>query len=328
MQFIALDAHRYLTYINNNRRSRRLAVPPRADGISLFLKLIVMLLIFSTACSRGPTLSPSSKDSTQTPLLHPSPQISQTPNHKPPSDSTKTQIPTLTDGPSQCLDQTGTILTEEIDVPFSNQSLPYHIYLPPCYTEDIHRSYPTLYMLHGIQADDSQWVDLGIVELSDALITSGQVEPFMIVMPWDKPGLDIELALVEELVPHIDNVYRSRSQAPWRAIGGLSRGGGWALRIGMKHPDVFGVIGLHSPATFYDTGYITLWVREIPKEIVPRIWIDIGKNDSLREETLNLISLFDELEMPYTSSLPEGDHSPDYWSTHLEEYLLWYTSQW
>jgi S-formylglutathione hydrolase FrmB len=326
MLFIALDAHRYLAYINNNRRSRRLAVLPRADGIYLFLKQILLLLIFSTACSRVPTPSPTSKDSTPTPLLHPTSRMSQTPNHKPLSDSTET--PTLTGGPSQCLEQTGTILTEEIDVPFSNQSLPYRIYLPPCYTEDIHRDYPTLYMLHGIQADDSQWIELGIVELSDALITDGQVEPFLIVMPWQKSGLDIELALVEELVPHIDDVYRSRRQALWRAIGGLSRGGGWALRIGLKHPDIFGVIGLHSPATFYDAVYISLWIREIPKAIVPKIWIDIGKEDSLRDETLNLISFFDELEVPYTSSLPEGDHSPDYWSAHLEEYLLWYTSHW
>jgi S-formylglutathione hydrolase FrmB len=328
MQFTALDAHHHLTYINSNRRSRRLAVLPRADGVSLLLKQIILLLIFSTACSRTPTPSPPSRDITPTPPLHTPPRMSLTPDHKLLPNTTETQPPTLADRSAVCLDQKGIVLTEEIDVPFSNQSLPFRIYLPPCYAEDIHQDYPTLYMLHGIQADDSQWVEMGIVELSDALITSGQVEPFLIVMPWQKTGLDIELALVEELVPHIDDVYRSRTQPFWRAIGGLSRGGGWALRIGLKHPDVFGVIGLHSPATFYDAVYIALWVREIPKEIVPRIWIDIGKEDSLREATLNLILLFDELEVPHTSSLPEGGHSPTYWSAHLEEYLLWYTSQW
>jgi enterochelin esterase family protein len=220
------------------------------------------------------------------------------------------------------------VLSEEIDTSLSNQSLTFHIYLPPCYAEDIDQNYPTLYMLHGIQADDSQWVDLGISDLSDNLIINGRVEPFIIIMPWHKTGLDIEATLIEELVPYVDKSYRSRPQPFWRAIGGLSRGGGSALRIGLKHPDVFGVIGLHSPATFYDTVYVSLWIREISKEDMPRIWLDIGKEDSLRDAALDLIVLLDELEVPYTSLLPEGDHSPAYWSAHLEEYLLWYTLGW
>ncbi len=228
----------------------------------------------------------------------------------------------------ECNDQTGTVLAEEINAHSLNQSLTFQIYLPPCYEEDKDHDYPTLYMLHGIQADDSQWLDLGLIDVSENLIANGRVEPFIIIMPWHKTGLDIEAILVEELVPYIDEIYRSRPQPFWRAIGGLSRGGGSALRIGLKHPNVFGVIGLHSPATFYDTVYVSLWIREIPIEDLPRIWIDIGKEDSLRDATLDLISLLDELEVPYTSLLPEGDHSPAYWSAHLEDYILWYALRW
>ena len=326
MPFNALDDQQQLTYINVNRRSRRLADLPRADGASFLLKQTLLFLILSAACSRVPTPYTPPKDTTPTPLQPATPTLSPTSESTP--HLTPTITSTLTDKPSVCLDQTGTVLTDEIDVPFSNQSLPFRTYLPPCYTEDINQDYPTLYLLHGIQADHSQWVELGINELSDTLIISGRVKPFIIIMPWQKRGLDIERALVEELVPHIDEIYRSRPQPFWRAIGGLSLGGGRALRIGLKHPDVFGVIGLHSPATFYDTVYLSLWVREIPKETMPRIWIDIGKDDSLREAIMALITLFDELEIPFTSSLPEGDHSPAYWSAHLEEYLLWYTLQW
>ncbi len=328
MQFNTLDVYHQLTYINSNRRSRRLAYLTQADGASFILKLTLLTLLLSTACSRTPTLPLPSRDVTSTVLPPTTPQLSDTPDTMPPSTSIETQAIVFTDEPRECNDQAGTVLSEEINVSISNQSLPFRIYLPPCYAEDIDQDYPTLYLLHGIQANDSQWVDLGISDLSDNLITSGRVEPFIIIMPWQKTGLDIENALVEELVPHIDEAYRSRSQPFWRAIGGLSQGGGSALRIGLKHPDVFGVIGLHSPATFYDTVYISLWIRGISKEDMPRIWIDIGKEDSLRDATLALIALLDELEVPYTSLLPEGDHSPAYWSAHLEEYLLWYTLQW
>jgi enterochelin esterase-like enzyme len=320
-----LDAYHQLTYINSNRRSRRLAYLTQADGASFFLKLTLLTLLLSAACGQAPTPNLPSMEVTSIKIT---PQLSQTPYTTPPATSIQTQAPIIGGEPHQCNDQTGTVLSEEIDTFLSNQSLTFHIYLPPCYAEDIDQDYPTLYMLHGIQADDSQWVDLGINDLSDNLITSGRVEPFMIIMPWHKTGLDMEATLVEELVPYIDKSYRSRPQPFWRAIGGLSRGGGSALRIGLKHPDVFGVIGLHSPATFYDTVYVSLWIREISKEDMPRIWIDIGKEDSLRDATLDLIAQLDELEVLYTSLLPEGDHSPAYWSAHLEEYLLWYTLRW
>jgi enterochelin esterase family protein len=206
--------------------------------------------------------------------------------------------------------------------------LVFQVYLPPCYEEGIDQDYPTLYMLHGLHADASQWLDLGITEIAANLISSGQVEPFIIVLPTQKAGVDLESAVIDELVPYIDNVYRSQQDPAFRAIGGLSRGGGSALRIGLKHPDIFGNIGLHSPATFYDLVYVTLWIRGIPKDDLPRIWIDIGKDDSLRESTLALIATLDELEVAYTSLLPEGDHTAAYWSAHLEDYLRWYTSLW
>jgi enterochelin esterase-like enzyme len=240
----------------------------------------------------------------------------------------ETQAKLFTGESHECNDQTGTILSTEIDSSISNQPLTFRVYLPPCYADDSDQDYPTLYMLHGIQSDDSQWVDLGITDLADNLISSGRLEPFIIIMPWRKTGLDLEIALIEELIPHIDEIYQTRSQPFWRAIGGLSRGGGSALRIGLKHPDVFGVIGLHSPATFYDTVYVSIWIREISMEDMPRIWIDIGDEDTLRDATLELIALLDELEVPYTSLLPEGDHSPAYWSAHLEDYLLWYALPW
>lgn len=323
MQFNTLDAYHQLTYINNNRRSRRLAYLTQADGASFLLKMTLLTLLLSSACSQTPHLP--SMEVTSTAIT---PQLSQTPKTMTTPTPLETQTMVPTGESPECNDQTGSVISEVIETSIPSQFLTFYIYLPPCYAEDIDRDYPTLYMLHGIQADASQWIDLGISDLSDSLISGGRVEPFIVVMPWQKTGIDVEVVLIEELVPYIDETYRSRPQPIWRSIGGLSRGGGSALRIGLKHPDVFRTIGLHSPATFYDAVYVSLWIREISKEEIPRIWIDIGNEDSLRDATLELIALLDELGVPYTSLLPEGDHSPAYWSAHLKEYLLWYALQW
>lgn len=328
MPFNPLDAYNQLTYINNNRRSRRLAFLTQADGASFVFKLIIFTLMLSSACGQAPTPHRPSLEATSTVLVSITPQLNQTSEAMASPTPIETQAMLSTGESHDCDNRIGTTLSIEIDSSISTQPIAFRIYLPPCYAEDSDQNYPALYMLHGIQSDDSQWVDLGITDIANNLISSGQVEPFIIIMPWQKTGLDIENALIEDLVPHIDEIYRTRSQPFWRAIGGLSRGGGSALRIGLKHPDVFGVIGLHSPATFYDIVYVSLWIREISIEDMPRIWIDIGDQDSLRDATLELIALLDELEVPYTSLLPEGDHSPAYWSAHLEDYLLWYALPW
>jgi enterochelin esterase-like enzyme len=227
------------------------------------------------------------------------------------------------------VDQHGVILTGELEAASLSRSLPYRIYLPPCYAEDPEAQYPTLYLLHGLARTDSQWDDLGVDEKADSLIASGSAPPFLIVMPWERKGLDFEAAIVEALVPFVDGTFRTRPQKAWRAIGGVSRGAGWALRIGLKHPDTFGAIGLHSPAVLTpDLFYVPGWVESIPPESVPRLWIDIGDRDSLRFSTYKLRELLDELGLKYSWRMDPGEHTEQYWAAHVEHYLRWYTETW
>ena len=52
------------------------------------------------------------------------------------------------------------LVTELID-PALPRSLPFRIYLPPCYGQPEIRDYPVLYLLHGQTYRDDQWVNLG-----------------------------------------------------------------------------------------------------------------------------------------------------------------------
>ena len=332
MQLAGLDVNPHSAYTQGNRRPRRLVEFPRADGDlyfrSLILTLVTLLLLIS-ACNNPQESLQSTFNPTPTAVLpNATAELSLTP--MPTSTPSTTPTPPCPPNPTRpaCLDQPGVIVTRELEDPSLPQNLSFRVYLPPCYPEDLNIRYPTLYLLHGLQSSDRQWDELGVDEQADVLITSGRAPPFLIVMPWQKTGVEIETTMVDILVPHIDQIYRTLHQPAWRAVGGLSRGGGWALRIGLRHPDLFGAIGLHSPAIFFSDPYIALWVKDIPEEAMPRLWIDIGNKDSLLESTLALIAFLEELGIPHTSLMPIGDHTSEYWSSHLEDYLLWYTSGW
>ena len=58
------------------------------------------------------------------------------------------------------------------------------------------------------------------------------------------------------------------------------------------------------------------------------MWIDVGDHDSLRSSVFELTAALDELGFPYTWTFDPGDHTPEYWSAHLEIYLRWYTESW
>ncbi len=269
------------------------------------------------ACA-GPLPSPTS-----TFAPSPSPTLSPSPRPTPSPQPSATLEPVL-----QCLSEGGHVVQSELIDPALPRSLPYRVFVPPCAAEQA-GSLPALFLLHGLARTDSEWDDLGADELAQAWIASGLVPPFLIVMPWERLGLDFELAIVEHLIPHVEQVYGAIPERSQRAIGGISRGGGWALRIGLKHPELFGAIGLHSPAVLVpDLFDLREWIQPIAPADLPSIWIDIGERDPLRFKLVELTGLLDEQEVPYSLNSYPGEHIEAYWGTHLEEYLKWYVLGW
>jgi enterochelin esterase-like enzyme len=137
-----------------------------------------------------------------------------------------------------------------------NVEVPFLIYLPACYGQT-DRLYPTLYLLHGYPMDESQWVELGIEKLVDEGIAAGVWPPFIMVMPRQPEPLfthtdggsgSYEEEMVEVLVPHIDETYRTDARPQTRAVAGISRGGVWALEIALRNPEVFNSVAALSPS--------------------------------------------------------------------------------
>ena len=160
----------------------------------------------------------------------------------------------------------------------------YAIYLPPDY-EISQRSYPVLYLLHGMGDDQSGWVQFGeVLNIADKAILSGAATPMIIVMPDANTGKcgyvnDIkgewlyEDFFFEEFMPYIERTYRIRAGKMYRAVAGLSMGGEGAFIYALHHPELFSAAcplsaptGTENAEDFED--YWLLWEEE-----------EVSKND-------------------------------------------------
>ena len=211
----------------------------------------------------------------------------------------------------------------------------YFIYLPPCYDEKPDKRYPVLYLLHGQTYKADQWIRLGAIKAVDNLILSGETMPFIVVFPDDRywyseeSGPSFGNRLVESLIPYIDETYLTIPDRDHRALGGLSRGAGWALRLGLTRWELFGHIGLHSLAVLeMDRDFIDKWLGEIPASTYPVIYMDIGRSDAELGRAKLVEESFTIFKIPHELHIYTGEHTEEYWSTHVDEYIRWYAEEW
>lgn len=277
------------------------------------------LLFFISACS------PSNEPIPIPTVTSPPPTATVTPTPSP-------VPPTATATPLTCLTQPGTIQQDVIS--YTNPPQEFLIYLPPCYSEMTDLHYPVLYLLHGQTYNQDQWVRLAAPQIADQLIHSGESRPFIMVFPDDRywyaqPGAGFGDRLILDILPHMDKNYRTIAEREYRALGGLSRGGGWAVKLGFEFPELFGTIGLHSPAIFNaNAPAMERVLRNMPADVRPRLWLDVGDTD--RE--LPSITLFEQMLVRnnylHEYHLYAGDHSETYWRDHVDEYMRWYVQSW
>jgi S-formylglutathione hydrolase FrmB len=126
----------------------------------------------------------------------------------------------------------------------------YAIYLPPDY-ETSQRSYPVLYLLHGMGDDQTGLVQFGeILNIADETIKSGIATAMIVVMPDANTGKrgyvnDVkgewlyEDFFFQEFMPFIEKTYRIKAEKRYRAIAGLSMGGEGTFIYALHHPELF-----------------------------------------------------------------------------------------
>lgn len=272
-----------------------------------------------------------------------SPEVFSSPEVLPTSTATQPSSPplsvALTPSPSptllsHCADEDGTTETLSLTTERLYFPLRFLVYLPPCYDPQGEQTYPTLYLFHGLFYDESQWVRIGVLDIASRLIANDEIPPFLIILPYDPSGKEPDQyafaeAITEEMVPYVDTHYRTCAQASCRAVGGLSRGGGWAIHLAFTRPDLFSAAGAHSPALFWsDTPHYDDWLVKIPPENLPRLWLDSGMEDPLTPSIQQFEAFLNRSKVPHEWYLFQGGHEEAYWNAHVEQYLRWYAAPW
>lgn len=133
------------------------------------------------------------------------------------------------------------------------------VYTPPGYDQNPDKRYPVLYLQHGWGENEYGWGAQGRArEIMDNLIAENKARPFIIVMIYGMTndtrmgGLrdfkiePFETVMVRELIPFIDQNFRTLSDQPHRAMAGLSMGGMETKTITLRNLDTFSHIGLFS----------------------------------------------------------------------------------
>ena len=130
----------------------------------------------------------------------------------------------------------------------------YTVYLPAGYDLNTERTYPVLYLLHGMDGTNKDWYERGHVkEVVDQLTASGEACEMIIVTPdaggsvregkwngyFDMEGWPYEQFFFTEFVPMVESTYRIKADKAHRAIAGLSMGGGGATSYAQRHTDMF-----------------------------------------------------------------------------------------
>lgn len=234
--------------------------------------------------------------------------------------------------------------------PTLGREMSYLAVLPPGYDDPANAAtrYPAVYMLHGASGFYTEWLAYGLVEHARTLMAEGRIQPAIYVFPHGEGSFWVNDFLTgrmwgdyvaTDVVQAMDARYRTIASPQSRALGGLSGGGTAALQIALRFPDVFGVVGLHSPAvrTFeerYEEFGDEAWFARYydPQAIVASgtrpaslvIGIDIGDLDDWYDRTLGLARVLREHEVPYHLTINEGAHERAYWYRYGPAYLTWY----
>ena len=224
-----------------------------------------------------------------------------------------------------CHEPHSNIITTSVPSQVYGADIPVSIYLPPCYDTQTH-SLPVIYLLHGANADQTQWLDVNL-QLSADTVISKTGTPFIVVLPGGeyRYRLDYSAFVLDELLPMMEQHYKVSTNAEERAIGGISWGGYWALRIAFEHPQLFVAAGGHSPVVSGYGAHDPLRLARTASGLGRlRVTLDAGDADALRFGSSQIADVLRTRHMTVSFAVHPGGHNRPYWRAHSEEYLAFY----
>jgi enterochelin esterase family protein len=217
------------------------------------------------------------------------------------------------------------------------------VYLPPGYDED--KSYPSVYVLTGFTGrgrmllNDSAFTP-NFAQRMDNLIDQGKIKPMIAVLPDcfthyggsqyinSSATGNYEDYLTQEIVPFVDETFRTINDKNSRAVMGKSSGGYGALIMALRHARLFGLACSTSGDAYFEHCYL----QDIPKafraikgdpaKLIEKFWNEDAKKGKDDFSGLNMIGMSScysprgaDFDLPFD---PEtGEIRDDIWAKWL-----------
>jgi enterochelin esterase-like enzyme len=224
------------------------------------------------------------------------------------------------------------IILHDLALTETKRGYDYHfqIYLPPCYELESEREYPVLFLIPGLGGGPAAWFQAGADQVADELILGGEVPPFLIVSTESTSSDPQGQIIVDELLPYVENEYRTLAERPYRAVAGASLGGIGTYRIVFQHPDLFATAGLFgSGLVSGEEALLQNWLAAMSPTEQPRVFFNTGEQDPLMlTQARAMIAILDEAGLSSTTLFGPGDHSFTYWIPNLPIYYKWLAEEW
>lgn len=199
----------------------------------------------------------------------------------------------------------------------------YLISLPADYDKDTTKRYPVIYWLHGMGGNQRGGATMFLPHVQDA-VKEGVMPPAIVVLvngmvrafycDSSDGKTPMESVIIRDLIPHIDQTYRTVGSREGRIIEGYSMGGFGAAHLGFKYPELFGTVVVNAGALIDPAGNLLAQIfagdtqkaaAEHPMQLARQnadklrgqthIRIGCGSLDNLLSKNKALHDLLDEL---------------------------------
>jgi enterochelin esterase family protein len=232
-----------------------------------------------------------------------------------------------------------------------------YVYTPPGYEQSNIR-YPVLYLLHGSGLIEEAWISAGRANvIIDNLLAAGKVKPMVLVMPYghiaramaDEPRRagrgsagrgsaggggpgsasgggpgnaepdGFEKDLLGDVMPLIDRIYRVLTDRDHRAIAGLSMGGGQAMSVGLRHPELFSSIATFSGSVPYRSE-LDKMDGAVLNQKFKVLWVGCGTDDPAFNSNKAIGDLLEAKKVHHVFRSSPGGHIWPVWQLYLSEF--------
>ncbi len=207
-----------------------------------------------------------------------------------------------------------------------------HVYTPPDYHPD--QRYPVLYLLHGIGGDETEWHRFATIDqLFDNLIADGKAKPMIVVMPNGRAQKNdraegnvfasapafaaFEKDLMEDVIPTIHSRYAVHDGREYRALAGLSMGGGQSLNFGLGHLDTFAWVGGFSSAPNTKAPEELIPDMKQAKQQIRLLYLSCGNKDGLIRISQGVHAYLKAQGVPHLWNVDSHAHDATHWRNNL-----------